>query len=370
MDRPEVRYVAVGDADVAYQILGDGPLDLLFCYGLGSHIEFNWHVPVIAEFLDRLASLFRLIIFDRRGTGASDGVPRNAVPTLEEWTEDMAAVLDAAGSERAAILATLDTGPIAILYTAMHPERVGALVLLNAAARFIEAEDYPIGVSPDAIDALVEGVASGWGTPEFLALANPSADWEFLHLTSQVLRASAPPRTAAAQYNAVLRNDVRQALPLIRVPTLVLHVKEQPLSPVEYGRFLAEHIESATFVELPGGDLSFTPANHVVADEVAEFLTGERPVIEVERILTTVLFTDIVRSTERAASLGDERWRSLLDAHDRAVREQLRRFRGREINTNGRWVRRVLRRHRSGHTLCARDRRGHEETWTRAAHRF
>ena len=148
MDRPEVRYVAVGDADVAYQILGDGPLDLLFCYGLGSHIEFNWHVPVIAEFLDRLASLFRLIIFDRRGTGASDGVPRNAVPTLEDWTEDMAAVLDAAGSERTAILATIDTGPIAILYTAMHPERISALVLLNTAARFIEAEDYPIGFPP------------------------------------------------------------------------------------------------------------------------------------------------------------------------------------------------------------------------------
>src|ERR1700730_15887113 len=130
MDRSQTRYVAVGDADVAYQILGDGPLDLLFCYGLGSHIEFNWQVPVIAGFLDRLASLFRLIIFDRRGTGASDGVSRNAVPTLEDWTEDMAAVLDATGSQQTAILATIDTGPIAILYAAMHPERRVALVLL------------------------------------------------------------------------------------------------------------------------------------------------------------------------------------------------------------------------------------------------
>jgi pimeloyl-ACP methyl ester carboxylesterase len=229
MDRPETQYVAVGDADVAYQIVGDGPLDLLFCYGLGSHIEFNWQVPVIAAFLDRLASFFRLIIFDRRGTGASDGVPRDAVPTLEEWTEDIAAVLDAAGSERTAILATIDTGPIAILYTAMHPERISALVLLNTAARFIEAEDYPIGFPTDAVDVFVEMVAAGWGTPEFLALANPSADWEFLHLTAQVLRASATPRTAAAQYNNVLRNDVRQALPLIQVPTLVLHVKESLL---------------------------------------------------------------------------------------------------------------------------------------------
>jgi class 3 adenylate cyclase/pimeloyl-ACP methyl ester carboxylesterase len=335
MDRPKTRYVAVGDADVAYQVLGDGSLDLLFCYGLGSHIEFNWQVPVVAEFLDRLASLFRLIIFDRRGTGASDGVPRTAVPTLEDWTEDIAAVLDATGSQRTAILATIDTGPIAILYAAMHPERVSALVLLNTFARFIEADDYPIGASPEALDAFVEMVAAAWGTPEFLALANPSADSEFLHLTSQVLRASATPRTAAAQYNNVLRNDVREVLPLVQVPTLVLHVKEQPASPVDLGRYLAEHIDGATFVELPGGDLSFTPANHVVVDEVVEFLTGERPVIEVERILSTVLFTDIVASTERAASLGDRRWRSLLDAHDRAVREQLRRFRGREINTTG-----------------------------------
>lgn len=335
MDRSDTKYVAVGDADVAYQVRGEGPLDLLFCYGLGSHIEFNWQVPVIAEFLDRLASLFRLIIFDRRGTGASDGVPRDAVPTLEDWTEDVAAVLDAAESQRTAILATIDTGPIAILYAAMHPERVSALVLLNTAARFLEADDYPIGSSPEALDALVQMVEASWGTPEFLALANPSADSEFLHLTSQVLRASATPRTAAAQYNNVLRNDVREVLPLIQVPTLVLQVEEQPAAPVELGRYLAEHIDSAKYVELPGGDLSFTPANHVVVDEVVEFLTGERPMIEIERILATVLFTDIVASTESAAALGDRQWRSLLDAHDRAVRQQLRQFRGREINTTG-----------------------------------
>lgn len=336
MDRPETQYVAVGDADVAYQILGDGPLDLLFCYGLGSHIEFNWQVPVVAEFLDRLASSFRLIIFDRRGTGASDGVPRNAVPTLEDWTEDMAAVLDAAGSRRTAILAAVDTGQIAILYAAMHPERIRALVLLNTGARYVGADDYPIGASPEALDALVKMVEATWGTPEFVAMANPSAaDSEFLHLTSQVLRASATPRTAAAQFNNIARNDVREVLPLIQVPTLVLHVKEQPIAPVDLGRYLAEHIDGATFVELPGGDLSFTPANHVVVDEVVGFVTGERPVIDVERILATVLFTDIVASTERAASLGDLRWRSLLDAHDRAVREELRRFRGQELNTTG-----------------------------------
>ena len=173
--------------------------------------------------------------------------------------------------------------------------------LLNASARYIEADDYPIGVSPDAADALVEIMAAGWGTPEFIALANPSADEEFVRLTAQVTRASATPRTAAAQYRNVLRNDIRQVLPLIQIPTLVLHVKDQMFTPVAHGRYLAEHIAGATFVELPGGDLSWTPANQVVVDELAEFLTGERPMVEVERILATVLFTDIVRSTERAA---------------------------------------------------------------------
>jgi class 3 adenylate cyclase/alpha-beta hydrolase superfamily lysophospholipase len=334
-DLPETRYVAVGDADVAYQTIGEGPIDLLFCYGLGGHVEFMWQIPSVAAFLNRLASGFRLIVFDRRGTGASDGVPRNAVPTLEDWTEDMAAVLDATGSGRAAIFATLDTGPIAILYAAMHPERVSGLALLNTSARFLEADDYPIGFTQVAADELVQAFATAWGTPELVALANPSADAEFVQLTAPVLRASATPRSAAAQYHNVMRNDVRQALPLIRVPTLVLNVRDQPLVPVAQGRYLAQHIDGATFVELPGSDLSFTPANLVIADEIAEFLTGERPVLEVERILTTVLFTDIVGSTERAGSLGDQRWRTLLDAHDRAVRDQLRRFRGREINTTG-----------------------------------
>ena len=334
-DRPETRYVAVGDADVAYQIVGDGPIDLLFCYGLGSHVEFMWLVPSIAAFHERLAATFRLIVFDRRGTGCSDGVPRNAIPTLEEWTEDMAAVLDAAGSTRAAIFATLDSGPIALLYAAMHPERVSALVLLNTGADFIETIDHPSALAPEAVDEVVDEIGRMWGTPEFIVLANPSADPEFANLTARVSRASVTPRTAAAQYRNIFRCDVRDALPLIQVPTLVLNVRDQPLAPIERGRYLAEQIDGATFVELPISDLSFTPAFSVVADEIAEFLTGERPVIDVERILTTVLFTDIVGSTERAATLGDNSWRAVLDAHDHTVRDKLHRFRGREIKHTG-----------------------------------
>jgi class 3 adenylate cyclase len=329
------QYVAVGDADVAYQLSGDGPVDLVFCYGLGSHIEFSRQIPTVAAFQDRLASFSRLITFDRRGTGASDGVPNNAVPTLEEWTDDLAAVLDAVGSERAALFATLDAGPIAMLYAAMHPERVAALVLLNTGACFLRADDYPNGLTPEEVDVLVSGLREGWGTPEFLALTNPSADFEFRRLTAQVLRASATPRSAAGQYEIMLRHDVRPALGLLRVPTLVLNATNQPLVPLEQGRFLAEHIDGAMLVELPTSDLSFTAANLVIADEIAEFLTGEPPQTEVERILTTVLFTDIVDSTRRVASSGDRSWRATLDAHDRMVREQLRRFRGREINTTG-----------------------------------
>jgi class 3 adenylate cyclase len=337
MEAPETRYVAVGDTDVAYQVVGDGPLDLLYCYGLGSHIELSWDIPATAEFLTRLAAFSRLIFFDRRGTGASDALSRNAMPTWEEWTEDIVAVLDAVGSKRTAILASLDAGPIAILFTALHPEVVSALVLHNTSARYMEADDYPIGLSSDAIDGFIELIASGWRTPDFFCLANPSLadDPESLRALSKVARSSVTPRTAAAQYDYILRNqDVRSALPLIQVPTLVLNVTDSPFVPPALARYLADHINGATFTEIPGGNLVIDTDN-VVADEAAEFLTGDRPVVKVERILATVLFTDIVGSTAQAASLGDQRWRSLLDAHDKTVREQLKRFRGREINTTG-----------------------------------
>jgi pimeloyl-ACP methyl ester carboxylesterase len=336
--RPQTRYVTVGDADVAYQVLGEGPRDLLNFNGLGQHIEFVWQLPEGAEFLTRLASISRLIRFDRRGVGASDGVPRNTIPTWEDLAEDAGAVLDAVGSQQTAIFAYHETGPMALLFAAMHPERVGALILLNTYARFLVADDYPIGITPEDLDARVELVKTEWGTPEHVRLFVPSRaeDWEFLDRLATLGRSSATPRMAAAQIDYILRHiDVRQALPLIHVPTLVLHDRDNSLVPLTHGRYLAEHIDGARFVELPGSDLGPYGANGPrIADEIAEFLTGERPV-EIERLLTTVLFTDIVESTSRAAALGDRRWRSLLDAHDRAVRDQLRRFRGKEINTTG-----------------------------------
>lgn len=331
------NYVRVGEGDVAYQVFGDGPIDLLLSYGLGVHVEIIWEVPIWRKILTILSSFTRLILFDRRGTGASDSISFNGVPTWEESIEDMIAVLDAVGSTRTAIMATLDTGSNGILFAAMRPDRVSHLVLYNTTVRYLVADDYPIGVPPEDLDAFIELFANEWGTLDFMRLINPTSagDAEFMRLSTRMLRVSNTPRSAAAQYNYLLRRDVRPALPMIQAPTLVLHVRENMLAPIESGHYIAEHIHGAEFIELPGGDLSITESNIMLLDHVAEFLTGHRPVIEVDRILTTVLFTDIVGSTETAASLGDQRWASLLDSHDRTVRDTLTHFRGQEINTTG-----------------------------------
>jgi class 3 adenylate cyclase/pimeloyl-ACP methyl ester carboxylesterase len=331
-------YVTVGEADVAYQIVGDGPTDLLFFYGLGSHVEVLQLLPCLHDFLEQLATFSRVILFDRRGTGASDGVPAGAIPTFEEWTEDVRAVLDAAGSERAVIVAALDAGPVAMLFAAMHPERVSGLVLLNTSARYMAADDYPIGASRPETDAIVTMLGETWGTLDFARMVNPGqvADEGSLHETGRWARFAATPRTVAAQYRYILENvDVRDALPLIQAPTRVVHVRDNRIIPLAHGRYLADHIVGATLVELPGGNLSLTLNLSAVLDETTELVTGERPPVEIDRVLTTVLFTDIVDSTRRAAALGDAGWRTVLDRHDQVVREQLRRFHGREINTTG-----------------------------------
>jgi class 3 adenylate cyclase len=336
MERPQTTYVEVGGAEVAYQIVGHGVPEVIHVPGF-NHVDVRWEQPVWAGFLERLASFGRLILFDRRGTGASAPVPDTAMPTWEEWADDVRAVLDAAGSERTVVLAENDGGPTGLLFTAMQPERVAALILANTAARRLRADDYPIGIAPEAVDERVEATRAAWGTPDLVARAFPSRadDPEFLQWGAKVQRAFATPKNAAAQVRYIIENlDARGALPLIRVPTLVLHTKDNLVYSIEHGRYLADHIDGAKFVELPGADM-FLATSATAMEEIAEFLTGERPAVEVDRILTTLLFTDIVGSTERAASLGDRAWRSLLDAHDRVVRDQLRRFRGKEINTTG-----------------------------------
>ena len=337
MKRSETKYVAVGGSEVAYQIVGNGPNDVLWMYPLGSHVDLFWQIPSYAESLDRLCAFSRVIVLDRRGLGASGPAPDGAVPSWEVFTEDIGAVLDASQSTRAAIVSNRDTGQIAMLYAGMHPERVSALVLLNTTARYLEADDYPIGETSAAVDTVVELMRTTWGTEDFARLGVPSVgdDEETLRVMAMTQRASATPRQAAALYDYFLRHgDVRQVLQSIQVPTLVLHVQNNPLLPIAHGRYIAEHIQGAEFIELPGADIGGGIPASGIAD-IAEFLTGERSLGEIDRILTTVLFTDIVASTTQAASLGDQRWRSLLDRHDRAIREQLRRFRGNEINTTG-----------------------------------
>lgn len=332
---PQTRFVAVGDADVAYQVVGKGPPDLLLLNGAASHVELNWQLPDYADVFRRFASFSRLIMFDRRGTGASSPASVNA--TWEEFVEDAQAVLGAVGSETAAILGVTDTVPIAILFAAIHPDRVASLTLLNGTARSLESDDYPIGLSSEEFAEINELIIGVWGTTELVRLANPSRaeNEDFLERGAAINRGSATPQAIVRLQQQFANLDVRHALPLINAPTLVLHAKEFQFIPVEMGRYVAEHIEGAKFVELPGGDFGLAgESGAAVPDEVAEFLTGQRP-IDVERILATVLFTDIADSTAKAAALGDRRWRSLLDAHDQTVREQLRRFRGREINTTG-----------------------------------
>ena len=330
-------YVTVGDADVAFQVVGDGPIDLLYFYGLGSHLELLRLTPGWNEFLERLTAFSRVILFDRRGTGASDGVPRGAIPSVESWTEDVHAVLDAAGSTRAAIVAAVDAGPIAMLFAALHPERVASLLLLNTTARYLVADDYPIGRSAEEVGALVDLVAATWGTTDFARAVNPGAtDAGYLAEGARWARFAATPRTAAAQYAYLLGElDVRAALPALQAPTRVLHVADSPIVPLAHGRYLADHIEGATLTVLPGGSLSMTPNLSSVLDELSEFLTGQRPEPEFDRVLTTVVFTDIVDSTAHAAALGDHRWRELLDSHDALIRDQLAHFRGVEVKTTG-----------------------------------
>jgi class 3 adenylate cyclase len=338
MALPTTRYTSLGDADIAYQVVGEGPLDLVYASGLTEQIDAQWEHPLMARFLDRLASFSRLIMFDRRGAGASDPVRLDALPTWEEWAEDLRAVLDAVGSERAAIFAELDAGPVAMIFAASHPERTSALVLGNTVARYLRGDDFPIGATPESVDEIVEMFRSTWGSEELIASVFPSmaGDPAFLRWRAKLTRATATPRTAAAQYRYIFGMDVRSALPAITVPTLVLQRSGLALVPVEQGRYLADSIAGARYVEIPGADAwFFTEGAEEVLDEVAEFLTGVRPPVAPDRMLATLLFSDMVGSTEEVARLGDRRWRGLRDDHYALLRRELDRFGGREIDTAG-----------------------------------
>ena len=334
---PSTRYARSPDgASIAFQVHGEGELDLVFVPGFVSHVELIWEEPAIARFLRRLASFSRLIVFDKRGQGLSDRLGRP--PTLEESMDDVGAVMDAAGSERAAIFAISEGGPMATLFSATYPERVASLVLYGTFARMLKAPDFPEGVSAKRFDGWTDLVRQEWGGAVTVDLWAPSeaGNPEFERWWGRLLRQGASPAGALELMNLYREIDVRAALPAIGAPALVLHRAEDLLMPARQGRALAERIPGARYVELPGADhLPTVGDQDGLLDEVEEFLVGSRSAHGAERALATILFTDIVGSTETAARLGDRRWRDLLEHHDATVRRELAVHRGREVKTMG-----------------------------------
>jgi pimeloyl-ACP methyl ester carboxylesterase len=327
----ETKYAKSGDVHIAYQVVGSGPLDLVLVPGFISHVEEWWEEPLCARFLERLTSFSRLILFDKRGTGLSDR--EGGVPTLEQRMDDVRAVLTAAGSERAAVLGISEGGAMSVLFAATYPDRTAALVLYGTFAEF--RSWVP---TPQHLEHFLHAIDEGWGTGQSLPHFAPSVadDPRFRRWWARHERLGASPGAAMALMRMNSEIDVRHVLPAIRVPTLVLHRAGDVTVDVEAGRYQAAHIPGARYVELPGIDhLPFVRDAEAVLEEIEEFLTGVRPAPEPDRVLATVMFTDIVGSTELAARLGDRRWRDLLDAHHAAVRRELARFRGREVKTAG-----------------------------------
>jgi len=333
---PETRYARSGDIHIAYQVVGAGPFDLLFVPGFVSHLEANWDDPNIAAMLGRLARFSRLILFDKRGTGLSDRGSLNF--TLEQRMEDVRAVLDAVGSERAALFGISEGGPMSALYAATYPERTSALVIYGSYARRSWAPDHPSGMTDPEWEELFAMMDREWGGPMGLSIWAPSVEHDegFRQRWAGYLRQAASPGAALAIMRMNREIDVRRILPAVRVPTLILHRSGDRLTRVGQARVLASGIPGARLVELPGdGHPPWVGDVDALLDEVEEFLTGVRHGPELDRVLATVLFTDIVGATEQAASLGDRRWRELLGRHHAAVRRELERFRGREVDTAG-----------------------------------
>jgi len=346
---PETRYATSGDLRIAYQAFGDGP-DLVWVPGWVSQLDLYWEEPALARFLRRLATFARVVVFDRRGIGLSDRVTMGSLPTLEQRTDDIRAVLDDLGVEKAAVLGQGYGSPIALLFAATYPERTSSLVLYSPNAKGgLRTDDYPWGSTAEQQEAWVERSTRMWGTNEFaaewLARLAPSAagDDRTIEWIARVLRAAGSPAASRTLSEMNAATDVRAILPHVHVPTLVL-VREAAKTPkggvdvdaVAEARWIAEQMPNASFVVAPGRDyLPWVGDQDALVDEIAEFVTGDRPVREPDRVLLTILFTDLVGSTERVAELGDLRWRELLEDHNEAVRRVLARYGGREIDRAG-----------------------------------
>jgi pimeloyl-ACP methyl ester carboxylesterase len=331
---PDTRYAKSADVNIAYQVVGDGPLDLVLVPGFISHLELDWQGPGYAHMLERLSSFARLIRFDKRGTGLSDRP--GGLPDLETRMDDVRAVMDAVGSERAALMGYSEGGPLSMLFAATYPDRTASLVLYGTYAKRRDPDDdYPWCATWEERQAYADVVEREWGSESDLGTMAPNAGAAEVEWWRARARAAASPGAAKALILTNSNIDVRGILSAIHVPTLVLHRTGDRDSRPEEGRYIAERIAGARFVELAGNDHSPWIEPDQILDEVEEFLTGVRRGPEARRVLATVLFTDIVGSTSRAVELGDRRWRSLLEQHHATVRRELGRFRGNEVDTAG-----------------------------------
>jgi class 3 adenylate cyclase len=328
-----IRYADSGGLQIAYQVIGDGPLDIIAAFEWATNIDLMWENPQIDRFLRRFTNYGRLIHFDMRGIGLSD--PVESLPPLEDWVDDVRAVLSAVGSERAAVIGHGHAGQICMLFSALHPEQTVALVTINSYARLRRAADYRWGFPPIAEQAVLKVIEDTWGTGAPMTYLNPglSADHRSLEWLAKLERAAGSPRRAALKQRLVFDIDIRDVLPAITVPTLVVHSKDNRMYRSGHGRYLAEHIAGARYLELPGDD--HTPLSEELMDAIEEFLTGARQAPTGDRLLTTVAFTDIVGSTELASDLGDRRWRNLLEVHESVARREIEAARGRLVKSTG-----------------------------------
>ena len=334
----QVKYAKNGSVHVAYRVVGEGPLDLVVVPGWVSHLEAHWENPLVWRFAERLAAFSRLILFDKRGTGLSDPVSEDRLPTLEMRMEDLHAVLDAVGSTRAALFGISEGGAMSAVFAATYPNRTSALVMSGCYAKWIKADDYPWAPTREEHEAAFVAYEKHWGTPiGFKTIAPSFADDESCrNWWARNLRLGASPAAGIALYRMNIEIDIRSVLPSISVPTLILHRDGDRLINVENARYLANHIAGAKYVELAGSDhLPWFGDSEAVLDQIEEFLTGVRPRMTTERVLSTILFVDIVGSTERAQSLGDARWRDLLGTFHAQVAQELSRFGGQLIDTAG-----------------------------------
>jgi pimeloyl-ACP methyl ester carboxylesterase len=333
---PQTKYARSGEINIAYQVFGNGPVDLVVVPGWVTNIDAFWEEPTYVRFFLRLASFARVILFDKRGTGLSDRV--TDTPMLEERMDDVRAVMDAVGSKRAALLGYSEGGPMCMLFAVTYPERTEALITVGSYARLAQSPDNPYGRTRQAQDDLLKAVRERWGEPIGIDIRVPSLakDERFLAWWGKYLRASGSPTTVHALTRMNYEIDVRHVLPSIRVPTLLLHATRDQSISVECSRHMAEHIPGAKLIEIDSDDhLSFLVRPNEIPDLVQEFLTGSRGAIDEDRVVKTIMFSDIVGSTELAGKLGDARWRDLRDAHHADVRRQLAIYRGQEVDTAG-----------------------------------